>query len=232
MTRFARLRSTVVNHPIGVMLMVGLCVAALGGAAELMAREALADRLRQDPALVGADTTVRQRGGWALGALTGQRLQEVDIVAENATLGPFTGVSLQVEVFDLRLGSSLDFERVHGLAVVDTESITDALRKEAPDLGVRSVAMNMYEGTISVQTAGTGVPKQLILKPEADSSGDFSLELVGGKAGGGSLISQGSARSSGAEDSDNALGLEVVGVGVKRDGLYLVMNGGEGRVNS
>ncbi|CAL9658631.1 hypothetical protein SUDANB105_06908 [Streptomyces sp. enrichment culture] len=85
-------------------MIVGLCLAVMGGAAEWMAREALAEQIRKDPGLVGADTTVRQHDGWALAALTGERLEQVDIVADNATLGPFKGVSVQVEVFGLRLG--------------------------------------------------------------------------------------------------------------------------------
>ncbi len=232
MTRFVRLRSFVVDHPIGAIMIVGLCLAALGGAAELVAREALADRIRKDPGLVGADATVRQHGGWALAAMAGERLPEVDIVTDNARLGPFTDVSLQVEVYGLRLGSTADFERVHGMAVVDADSIAEAFKKEAPGLGVTAVVMNTYEGTISIHTAGIGAPKRVVLKPEPDTSGVFALKPVGDGTATGGIASQGTAGLSGTEDQSDALGLKVLAAAVERDGLHLVMDGGAGKLHS
>ncbi|MFD7462039.1 MULTISPECIES: hypothetical protein [unclassified Streptomyces] len=233
MTRFVRLRSVVTEHPIGVVMIVGLCLAAMGGAAEWMAREAVADRIRKDPGLVGADATVRQRDGWALAALTGERLEQVDVVADNATLGPYTGVSIQLEVFGLRLGSSPDFERVHGMAIVDEDSMAEAFRKVAPGIGVTSVAMNRQEGTVTVETAGIGAPRQMVLEPEVDHSGGLALVPVDdGKAAGEGLSGDSEAEPPGVKAAAEALGLKVRAAAVMGDGLHIVMDSGPGELKS
>lgn len=214
-------------------MIVGLCLAAMGGAAEWMAREALADQIRKDPGLVGADTTVRQRDGWALAALTGERLEQVDVVADNATLGPFEGVSIQVEVFGLRLGPSPDFERVHGMAIVDEESMAEAFKRAAPGMGVTSVVMNRQEGTVSIETAGIGAPQRVVLEPEVDTTGGLALVPVDdGKAGGEGLAGSGEAGPPGVKAAAEALGLKVLAAAVMGDGLHVVMDGGPGELKS
>ncbi|MFE4574367.1 hypothetical protein [Streptomyces chartreusis] len=232
MTRFVRLKSAVTGHPIAAVTLVGLLLVALGGAAELVAQKAVADQIREDPALSAADATVHLGDNWALAALAGQRMEEVDIVADNATLGPFTGVSLQVEVYGLRLGSAPEFERIHGLAVLDASAIAEVFKKEARGMGVTSVVMNSLEQTISVLTSGVSAPKQIVLRPESTPDGSFVLEPVGdAKSAEGVLPGQG-AGLSGPQDPMAALGLKVQAVAVGRDSLRLVLDGDSGKLQS
>ncbi|MER6345093.1 hypothetical protein ACWC10_06045 [Streptomyces sp. NPDC001595] len=234
MTTRTRLRAAVLAHPVLTVAIAGTCLAALGGVGEMAARKVVADRIRAESNLVGAEAAVQQRGGWALTALTGERLPEVGIASDNATLGPFKGVSLQVDVYGLVLGSPTEFEHVHGLAIVDEDALRDAFNTARPGMSVTSVELNRNENIVSVTFDAAGRSEQVELIPETDGLGGFSFVRVDGETseepGQGSGLDRLSSVINPSTGPAKALGLRFQAAAVFRDGLHLVLDRGAGQM--
>ncbi|MEU0227242.1 hypothetical protein ABZ177_23185 [Streptomyces sp. NPDC006284] len=229
MTRRARLKTAIIAHPMLAVVIVGSCLAAVAGASELIAREVVADKVRDESDLVADEAVIQQRGGWALSALTGQRLPEVGIASDDATLGPFKGVSLRLEVYGLRLGSSSEFESIHGLAIVDAEALIGVFKRALPAVAVTSLKMDSKQNTISMTYSVAGNSKQVELRPETSSAGEFSFVPADVNPGGATLDRLGTALDPSTGPAE-ALGLKVEAVAVLGDELHLILDGGVGKL--
>ncbi|WP_405771847.1 LmeA family phospholipid-binding protein [Streptomyces sp. NBC_00080] len=231
MSRRDKMRTAVVAHPVLTLMVVVVLLALLTAAAELAARKIVKDQIRSESVVAGSGSTVYLRGGWGLTALAGHEVPRVDILTDHATLGPFADVPLQMEIFGLRMGTSPSFDRVHGLAVVGADDLVEALSKEAPGMGVTSVKMNSFEGTITLAVGGG--TKMVTLEPQLDrTSGQVVFKPADGvQAGAGNLLGLGKLMSGEGDGPAATLGLRIQAVAVARNGLHLVLDAPGGKLN-
>lgn len=231
MSRRDKVKSAVVAHPVLTVMVFLVLLALLTAAAEMAARKIVKDQIQSESVAAGSGAEVDLRGSWGLAALAGHELPEVDIVTDHATLGPFTDVPLQMEIFGLQMGTSPSFHRIHGLAVVGGDDLVEALSSKAPGMGVTSVTMNSFEGTVSVAVGGGA--KVIRLEPQLDSiSGKLTFAPADGKqAAGSTMLGLGELVSGEDGSAATTLGLRIQAVAVAQDGLRIVLDAPAGKLN-
>ncbi|MCX4919056.1 hypothetical protein OOK28_36655 [Streptomyces sp. NBC_00687] len=219
------MKTVLMQHPVLVLMTVLVCLTAVAVTAELVARKIVEDRVRAVPAWRGTNPTVDLHSGWGLAGLAGDKLPEVSLASDDATMGVFTDVRLRIQVFDLQLEPTPKFQRVHGLAVVSTGSLTHAFQRVAPTLGVTSVTMNVSDGTMTVHSSGGS--RRVGLETQPDGAMAFAVQGVK-EQGKDDHIDVDALTKSGAQGPAKSLALKIQVMAIERDGLHLILEGSTG----
>jgi hypothetical protein len=228
--RFAAVRATLRRHLVltitGAVVLATLFAAGVG---ELVAGHMIQDRIEHAAPSLGGDLSVSESGS-ALWDVMNKDIRQIQISSDDATFGQVSGVSVQAQLNDVRLGGHAKVASSSAEITVPTQSIADAVQAKVSRTQVSSVTTDPSSGTITV-ALGPGGVGQLTLKPEL-TNGQVSMSATGLTVMGRSLplsaLGQAGSGLGQAQAAGHAypLGLKATSLTVGTNGLQVALSGG------
>ena len=230
----SKIRAALRRHRAAtVAASVALVAVVAAGAGELTARNVIQNRIaKAAPAALGSVTV--NEGGSALWDVMNKHIATLDISSSTAHFGPLSGVSVQAQLDNVRLGGKARMSGAHAVFTVPAQSIGNAVQAAVGSVPVTSVTTDPASGTIAVALGPAGIG-QLTLHPVI-SGGKLSLPVAGltvfgrsvppsslGKAGRGLGSAAGSQRA-------YPLSLKATSLHVLPDGVQVTLSGGPGNL--